>query len=99
MSALLLWGCASFNGRVITAETVCSELNGIKIPASAIGLPSRGATVMSTELVAANGVGPAAIGQYCKVMASIHPVEINAPNINFHLDLPTAWNSKATQNI
>lgn len=94
-AALSLWGCATPRERVVAADAGCAELKGIAIPASAIGLPSRGATITLTELVPAKGEGPAAIGEYCKVLASVHPVSANTPNINFQLDLPTAWNGKA----
>lgn len=74
----------------------CADLNGMMIPASSIGLPTTGASVTSTTLIAANGLpGPKAIGEYCKVLGEIHPVDPAAPNIKFQVDLPTGWNYKA----
>ena len=73
----------------------CGDLNGMAIPATSIGLPTTGATVTSTTLVAATGTGTATVGEYCKVLASINPVDPAAPSIKFQLDLPASWNSKA----
>lgn len=77
------------------AARTCAELNGMTIPAAAIGLPTTGATVASSTVVTATGTGAAAVGEYCKVLADIKPVDPTAPNIKFQLNLPVAWNSKA----
>jgi len=68
----------------------CAQLKGLKVPASRIGLPTGGAVVMSTTLIAAATWLP----EYCKVEGSIKPVDSRAPAINFELDLPSAWNQK-----
>lgn len=73
----------------------CADLAGMVIPAASIGLPSTGATITSAETIAAAGTGAAAIGEYCKVLAAINPVDRTAPQIRFQLNLPAAWNSKA----
>lgn len=73
----------------------CAQLNGTAIPASAIGLPTTGATVTSTEVVPASGSGATAVGEYCKVLGDITPVDATAPKIKFQLNLPASWNSKA----
>lgn len=73
----------------------CSELNGMTIPASAIGLPTTGATVTSTQVVAAAGTGATAVGEYCKVLGDINPVDATAPKIKFQVNLPANWNRKA----
>lgn len=73
----------------------CGDINGMVIPAAAIGLPTTGATVTSTAVIAAAGTGAAAIGEYCKVLAEINPVDSTAPKINFQLNLPATWNNKA----
>jgi hypothetical protein len=75
--------------------TTCPELNGMSIPASAIGLPTTGAAVISTQVVAAAGTGATAVGEYCKVLGEINPVDSNAPKIKFQLNLPSNWNRKA----
>jgi hypothetical protein len=72
----------------------CAQLANSKIPARAIALPTSGAVVTATQTVAASGTGTAAIGAYCLVSGNILPVDPTAPNIEFQLALPTAWNSK-----
>jgi feruloyl esterase len=76
------------------APLSCVQLNGMPIPAASIGLPTTGATVTSTEVVAATGTGTAAVGEYCKVLGDINPVDPTAPKIKFQLNLPTNWNNK-----
>ncbi len=72
----------------------CAQLKSLVIPASAIGLPTNGAIIDSTEVVPAAGVGVASIGQYCKVIGSISPIDPTAPNIRFQVHLPVTWNKK-----
>ncbi len=74
----------------------CDGLKDMMIPATSIGLPTTGAKVTSTTVVPANGLsGAAAIGEYCKVLGEIYPVDPTAPKIKFQVDLPTIWNNKA----
>jgi len=73
----------------------CAELNGMAIPATSIGLPTTGGVVTSATVVPAAGTGTALVPEYCKVLASINPVDVTAPSIKFQVDLPTTWNSKA----
>ena len=80
---------------VLASAKTCQELNGMVIPDSAIGLATKGAVVTSTEVVAAAGAGAAAVGEYCKVLGDINPVDPNAPRIKFQVSLPTPWNGKA----
>jgi feruloyl esterase len=77
------------------AASVCDGLNGMPIPATSIGLPTTGGKVTGATLIPAAGTGAAAIGEYCKVLGEIYPVDHTAPNINFQVDLPTSWNHKA----
>jgi hypothetical protein len=77
------------------ATKTCAELNGMAIPAGSIGLPTTGATVTSTSVVAATGTGTATVGEYCKVLASVSPVDPAAPAIKFQVNLPSTWNNKA----
>lgn len=72
----------------------CDQLQGMTVPASAIGLPTSGATVTSVKTVAASGSGAAAVPEYCEVAGKIAPVDAAAPNILFQLALPTRWNQK-----
>lgn len=97
--ALLLAGCAG-GGSMQPMQPMqqalnCGQLNGMAIAASAIGLPTTGATVTSSTVVAASGSGNGAVGEYCKLLGDIHPVDPKAQKIKFQLNLPTAWNNKA----
>lgn len=76
------------------AATGCGQLKGLSIPASAIGLPTGGATVVETAAVPAGGSGAAALGAYCRVIGEIAPVDPKAPKIRFQVNLPDAWNGK-----
>ena len=80
---------------VTTKAATCIELATMTIPASLIGLPTTGAAGTSAAVVAAAGTGPKAIGEYCKVLGDINPVDPTAPKIKFQLNLPTSWNNKA----
>lgn len=92
--ALPLAGCwhDDDDDDVVQAQPkTCGELNGMTVAATAIGLPTTGATVTSTEVVAAAGT----VGEYCKVLGEIAPVDPNAPKIRFQVNLPSTWNNKA----
>lgn len=77
------------------APMTCTQLNGMTIPAASIGLPTTGATVTATQVVSAAGTGAAAVGEYCRVLGDINPVDSAAPKIKFQVNLPATWNSKA----
>jgi len=72
-------------------ERRCSALAGLRIPATAIGLPTRGARVETAEFVPASGRLPA----YCRVEGVIEPVDPSAPPIRFRVNLPAEWNGRA----
>lgn len=76
------------------ATLSCEQLQGLAIPASAIGLPTSGATVTATKTVAASGSGVTALPEYCEVTAKISPVDSTAPDIRFQVALPANWNQK-----
>ena len=73
----------------------CTQLNGMPIPASSIGLATTGALVTSTQMVSSTGTGALAVGEYCKVLGDINPVSPGAPKIKFQVNLPSDWNKKA----
>ncbi|AJY76146.1 tannase/feruloyl esterase family alpha/beta hydrolase [Paenibacillus beijingensis] len=73
-----------------------NELNGLQIPASAFELPTSGATVISATIVSETEPGNVN-GEYCKVLGAIHPVDKNAWDIHFEVNLPADWNRKALQ--
>ncbi|PZP97345.1 MAG: tannase/feruloyl esterase family alpha/beta hydrolase [Variovorax paradoxus] len=93
LALLLLVGLAACSSD--DDPVACADLNGMAVAASAIGLRTQGATVTSTAVVPAAGSGATAVGEYCKVLGSIQPVDSNAPKILFQLNLPTNWNGKA----
>ncbi len=95
-----LTGCAGTDRSAAntnaTTQASCATLSGTTIAASAIGLPTKGADVKSSTLVLATEAGNAN-GEYCKVLAAIHPVDPTAPDINIEVNLPSTWNGKALQ--
>jgi pimeloyl-ACP methyl ester carboxylesterase len=77
---------------VARAESAgCAGLKGMVLPASLIGLPTTGAAVSSARERHEGGVA------YCRVMGKIHPVDPEADDIRFELNLPEVWNGKALQ--
>ena len=80
----------------LSAADACAALDGLQIPASAIGLATTGALISSTELVRANARNNEN-GEFCKVVGNIHPVNYNAPDIEFEVNLPSDWNGKSLQ--
>jgi hypothetical protein len=97
-AALALAGCGGGSDDVNfgfvpgeTAAAGCARLQATAIPAERIGLPTGGATVSATTLVAATATQP----EYCQVSGAIAPLDPNAPPINFRVNLPSDWNRKA----
>nr|WP_320131299.1 tannase/feruloyl esterase family alpha/beta hydrolase [uncultured Holophaga sp.] len=102
-------GCGGSSGT--TTKDPCASLTGLTIPASEIGLATKGAKVTAATLVkaadATSGV------EYCKVVGEIYPyttsedvtdltdgttvTTITTPNINFQVDIPTDWNYRTLQ--
>lgn len=80
----------------LAPAAACQRLAGSTVPATAIGLATSGASIVSTELVASDARDNAN-GEFCKVLGAIHPVSYNAPDINFEVNLPTSWNGKSLQ--
>lgn len=89
---------ASWRPKLASLPTAdaCAALDGLAIPASAIGLATTGATITAAELVRANARDNAN-GEFCKVTGNIHPVTYNAPDIEFQVNLPSNWNGKSLQ--
>jgi len=98
--AVLLSGCGSKEPVAASVRTPadesCSKLAGLKIAAADIGLMSQGADVQSAKLVLATDAENKN-GEFCKILAAIHPVDSTAPDINIEVNLPTTWNGKALQ--
>ncbi len=96
--AVLLGGCGGGGGQtppIVDAAALCSLLTGLNIPGSSLSLPTNGAAVTSTALIAPSGTAPTNVGEYCRVMGSIYPVDTRAPEIKFQVNLPTSWNNKS----
>jgi feruloyl esterase len=74
-----------------SGATRCADLDGVRIPAAAIGLRTSGGRVTATRLVEATTT----TGQYCLVDAAIAPVDPHAPSIKMQLALPAEWNHNA----
>ncbi|WP_410590293.1 tannase/feruloyl esterase family alpha/beta hydrolase [Amycolatopsis sp. lyj-23] len=64
----------------------CAGLAGLRIPASALSLPTSGGVVTAASPVP---------GDYCRVDADLFPVDPAAPAIKLRVALPRAWNHKA----
>ena len=110
-AAVVLHGCATAPAPLASADPKagCASLAGIIVPASALGLPSGAATVDSAVLqapaalaVAERGPTPAATispatPEYCKVLGRIAPLDPQAPQIHFQINLPTRWNGRSVQ--
>jgi feruloyl esterase len=110
LSAVFLFAACA--GKPVDPVAACTELQ-LPIPASAIGLPSGGASIDTVILVAPSALavrpkvpfGPPppevavapALPQYCQVTGAIAPVDPKAPPIRFQINLPTAWNGKSLQ--
>ena len=69
----------------------CEQLTKWDVPAKEIGLPTRGATIETAALSAAEDPN----GSYCKANGSIQSVDPKAQPIRFQINLPKAWNGKA----
>jgi hypothetical protein len=70
----------------------CLALTEMKIAASRIALPTRGAKIVSAEIehLAAGRTA-------CVVKGAVSPVDSNAPDIQFQVNLPSHWNGRAVQ--
>lgn len=98
-TALLLAACGGSdndNDAPVAQASSCADMAGKTVPASAIGLPTGGATVTSSRVVGATETGNTN-GEYCLVLGKISPAATaaaNTPDINFQLNLPANWNGK-----
>jgi Tannase and feruloyl esterase len=79
----------------LSRET-CASLQGLSIPASAIGLPSSGALAQTAAFVASLESGNVN-GNFCKVIGIVKPHNSGSPNLQFEVNLPAAWNRRVLQ--
>ena len=90
--AVGLAGCFGSGDVGLTAAESCSALAAAVVSKDQIGLPTNGARVTTTTLVAATSTLP----EYCQVVGVIAPVDSTTGyDINFRVNLPTSWNYKA----
>ena len=85
---------------VVRPKVACAAMAGKAVPASAIALPTTGASVTAATLEP--GSGPLAIKnnvvpEHCSIRGIIKPVDPKAPNIEFALAVPTIWNQQTWQ--
>lgn len=78
------------------SREACTGLQGLAIPASAIGLPSSGAVLQAALFVAASESGNMN-GDFCKVTGIVKPHNPASPNLEFEVNLPSEWNRRALQ--
>jgi feruloyl esterase len=86
----------NFKPTVLTAAS-CAALLSTTVPASALSLPTGGATITSATWVQASDTGNTN-GTFCKLLGSIAPASVAGnnntvtPSIGFEVNLPAAWN-------
>lgn len=97
--AATLYGCGGSDGEPpissLNAAEACAALQKVTIGSNDIALPTNGARITGTTLVAPAGTGATAVGEYCQVRGDIDPVDPKAPAIKFDVALPSQWNRKA----
>lgn len=85
--AVGLAGCFGSGDVGLTAAESCSALAAAVVSKDQIGLPTNGARVTTTTLVAATSTLP----EYCQVVGVIAPVDSTTGyDINFRVNLPTS---------
>lgn len=110
LAAFIIGGCGTLSphgesaGEARIALQRCEDLAGLSVPATAIGLPTRGATVATAERMPELAPYADPDGEHllptaarCVVQGSIASVDRDAPPIRFALNLPLAWNGRALQ--
>jgi len=89
---------ASIRAQEATIRLVgdCAALKGFAVPASAIGLPTGGATVETAVAVAASE--PRNVnGDFCKLTGIIKNATASTAVFEFEVNLPDTWNGRALQ--
>jgi len=90
----------SVTGRAENATTPlavdCASLKGFTIPASAIGLPTGGATVETATAVTASEPRNVS-GDFCKVTGIIKNATASTAVFEFEVNLPNTWNGRSLQ--
>ena len=94
LCALMATVAARAQGATIVGD--CAALKGFTIPASAIGLPTGGATVETAVAVKASEPHNSD-GDFCKVQGIIKNATASTAVFEFEVNLPEDWNGRALQ--
>ncbi len=81
---------------VLMAASTCAGLQGLSIPASAIGLPTSGAVVQTAVSVGTSDTGNIN-GDFCKAIGIVKPQHAGSPDLEFEVNLPLTWNRRVLQ--
>jgi len=73
----------------------CESLTDLVVNAAQIGLPTTGARVTTAVKIPADDGGAGSPGAYCLVSGVVRPIDPQAPEIQFQVALPDAWNGNA----
>jgi feruloyl esterase len=96
MGAALTTTARAADATIALPADACAGLQGFAIPASAIGLPTGGATVQTAVHVAATE-DKNVNGDFCKATGTIKPSSSSTKVFEFQVNLPTSWNGRALQ--
>jgi pimeloyl-ACP methyl ester carboxylesterase len=96
--AVIVAACVAARAEEATTLSTadCASLKGFTVPASAIGLPTDGATVQAAVAVTASEPGNAD-GDFCKVLGIIRNATASTAVFEFEVNLPATWNGHALQ--
>lgn len=106
---ILIGGCSTVTNTTRNISSSCESLAGQVVAPADIGLPSGAAKITSALLkeptplkIAERGPVPAGLinpanPKYCEVQGAIAPLDPNAPNIEFQVNLPVNWNGRSVQ--
>jgi len=98
LAAATLWASPAESAALpdlsdLAPAEACARLQGRSIPATAISLPTGGASIESARFTGGSAEDNDN-GEHCRVLGKIHPVNYSAPDIHFQVNLPTNWNGK-----
>lgn len=89
--------CSAASAIAVPLQTShCADMSGMAIPPASIGLPTRGAHVVSATMIDADAVNNHN-GAYCKIVGIITAQLNSTPDIRFEVNLPLRWNARALQ--
>lgn len=95
-AGLALAGDSGTQRSAALSRETCASLQGFSIPATAIGLPTTGASIESAAFVVASDKDNKN-GDFCKVTGIVKPHHAGSPNLEFEVNLPASWNRKVLQ--